>query len=198
VVYRFVLAILAGEPEPRRFIAGDRETRCPNRRATMPLRPHTGDRAEFVGRNRALGAPAALFRPELEGRTGAGLDPCGALHVVLEIAPGESRRVAFVLGQGRDEGHASELAARYADVAKTCLIRDDLSVRRCLDAVFKALRPLSPLEKYRRKADGRHGGPNGRQSFLSPKVRWPSHPWRLLGELKEASGLVDASRWPDA
>jgi hypothetical protein len=37
---------------------------------------------------------------------------------VLEIPPGESRRVAFVLGQGRDEAHASELAARYASVAQ--------------------------------------------------------------------------------
>jgi len=86
--------------------------------ASDALRSHTGDRAEFVGRNRTLRAPAALFRDQLSGRTGAGLDPCGALHLVLEIEPGSSRSVAFVLGQGRDRGHAIELATRYSSVAQ--------------------------------------------------------------------------------
>ena len=83
-------------------------------RATETPRSHTGDRGEFVGRNRTSSAPAALFREQLAGRTGAGLDPCGALQLALDIEPGESRSVAFVLGQGRDRSHAIELAARYA------------------------------------------------------------------------------------
>ncbi|MGH9347488.1 MAG: GH36-type glycosyl hydrolase domain-containing protein, partial [Vicinamibacterales bacterium] len=87
-------------------------------RATATPRSHTGDRAEFIGRHRALSAPAALFRERLAGRTGAGLDPCGALQIALEIEPGESRSVAFVLGQGRDRSHAIELAARYSSLAQ--------------------------------------------------------------------------------
>ena len=82
----------------------------------MP-RSHTGDRTEFIGRNRTLSEPAALFREQLAGRTGAGFDPCGALQVMLEIGPGESRTVAFALGEGRDRAHAIELAARYSTVA---------------------------------------------------------------------------------
>jgi cyclic beta-1,2-glucan synthetase len=84
--------------------------------ATVPPQSYTGDRAEFVGRNRTLSAPAALFRERLDGRTGAGLDSCGALQLLVEIAPGESRRVAFALGQGKDRSHASQLAARYSSL----------------------------------------------------------------------------------
>ncbi|HVZ20712.1 MAG TPA: glucoamylase family protein [Vicinamibacterales bacterium] len=87
-------------------------------RATTTPRSHTGDRAEFVGRNRTLSSPAALFRERLAGRTGAGLDPCGALHVVVELGPGECQRVAFALGQGRDRAEAMHLAARYSSVAQ--------------------------------------------------------------------------------
>ena len=78
--------------------------------------PHslTCDRADFIGRNRTLAVPAGLFRESLGGRTGAGLDPCAALQIRIEIPPGESRRVAFVLGQGNDRSHAAELAARYS------------------------------------------------------------------------------------
>jgi cyclic beta-1,2-glucan synthetase len=75
---------------------------------------YTCDRAEFIGRNRTLAAPAGLFRGRLGGREGAGLDPCGVLQLALVIPPGETRQVAFTLGQGADRGHAAALAARYA------------------------------------------------------------------------------------
>src|SRR6185503_16544529 len=86
---------------------------------TVPAQSYTGDRAEFIGRNRTLSAPAALFRQQLDGRTGAGLDPCGAVQLVVDIEPGESRRVGFVLGEGKDREHAIELAARYCSLEET-------------------------------------------------------------------------------
>jgi cyclic beta-1,2-glucan synthetase len=85
---------------------------------TEAARSHTCDRGEFIGRNRTLGAPAALFRHGLAGRTGAGLDPCGALQVVLEIEPGQSRRLAFVLGHGSDRGRAIDLVHQYSSLAR--------------------------------------------------------------------------------
>jgi cyclic beta-1,2-glucan synthetase len=85
---------------------------------TEPARAHTCDRGEFIGRNRSLSRPAALSRPQLTGRTGAGLDPCGALQVAIEIAPGQSRRLAFVLGHGRDKDQALALAERYSTLSQ--------------------------------------------------------------------------------
>jgi cyclic beta-1,2-glucan synthetase len=86
-------------------------------RASEPIESFTCDRGEFVGRNRTLAAPAGLFRQGLAGRASAGLDPCAALQVIVSLAAGESRRVALVLGRGRDAGHAADLAARYAALA---------------------------------------------------------------------------------
>ncbi|MDP1570215.1 MAG: glucoamylase family protein [Vicinamibacterales bacterium] len=86
--------------------------------ATEAASGHTCDRTEFIGRNRTLARPAALARGSLAGRSGAGLDPCGALQVPIEIPAGESRRVAFVLGQAPDAAAASRLAARYSALAE--------------------------------------------------------------------------------
>jgi cyclic beta-1,2-glucan synthetase len=85
--------------------------------ATLPHRSFTCDRGEFVGRNRTLAAPAGLFRERLGGRSGAGLDPCAALQVTFDIPPGESRSVAFVLGQGENAEHAAALAGKYTNLS---------------------------------------------------------------------------------
>jgi cyclic beta-1,2-glucan synthetase len=84
--------------------------------ATVPVHAHTCDRGEFVGRHRSLSRPAALLRPQLTGRRGAGLDPCGALHLQITLAPGESRSIAVVLGQGSDRRQAFNLARRYSTI----------------------------------------------------------------------------------
>ncbi len=86
--------------------------------ATEVPQSFTCDRTEFIGRNRTLEAPAALFRERLSGQAGAGHDPCAALQIRIDVPPGESRRVAFVLGQGNDAAHATALAARYSALSE--------------------------------------------------------------------------------
>ncbi len=114
--------------------------------ATEPARSHTCDRGEFVGRNRSLSGPAALFRDELKGRTGAGLDPCGALHVALEIEPGRSRRMAFVLGHGHDKGRAVELGARYSSLQQCEEALE--GVRRGWDETLGAVQVKTPDDSF--------------------------------------------------
>jgi cyclic beta-1,2-glucan synthetase len=86
--------------------------------ATETAASWTCDRTEFLGRHRTAARPAALTRAALAGRSGAGLDACGALQLVVEIPAGETRRVAFVLGQALHAADASRLAARYASIAE--------------------------------------------------------------------------------
>ena len=74
----------------------------------------TGNRAEFIGRNGSLDAPAGLLSPHvLKNRVGAGLDPCAALETVIELEPNGRVEIVFLLGQGNDRAHAGELVQRY-------------------------------------------------------------------------------------
>jgi cyclic beta-1,2-glucan synthetase len=73
----------------------------------------TCDRTEFLGRNGLPGQPAAMTGARPSGHVGAGLDPCAALQVQVDLANGEEREVVFVLGVGRNEDEASDLVRRF-------------------------------------------------------------------------------------
>ena len=59
----------------------------------------TGDRTEFIGRNGSLRAPAALGRTGLSDRTGAAMDPCGAVQVRVTLEPSQEQTVIGLLGE---------------------------------------------------------------------------------------------------
>jgi cyclic beta-1,2-glucan synthetase len=101
-------ALLAENPFDPQF--ADRVAFCA---LSEPLTGHTADRAEFLGRNGSVEAPAALAVHELAGTTGTGYDPCAALRCVLELAPGQTREVTMVLGATAGADVARETIRRY-------------------------------------------------------------------------------------
>lgn len=77
----------------------------------------TADRAGFIGRNRSLRDPAAMEHERLNGDIGAGLDPCTAVQVIVEIEPGDTAEMTFLLGQADDEEKARGLVTRFREPA---------------------------------------------------------------------------------
>jgi cyclic beta-1,2-glucan synthetase len=73
----------------------------------------SGDRLELLGRNGCMARPECMTKARLSGRTGAGLDPCLAMQVAIDLADGEDREIAFTFGSGRDLGDARTLVQRF-------------------------------------------------------------------------------------
>ncbi len=88
----------------------------------------SGDRTEFLGRNGTLRAPAAMARMRLSGKVGVALDPCAAIQVGFELAPGQEREIVFKLGLGHDAGEARRLVNRF---------RGSTAARAALDKVWQ-------------------------------------------------------------
>lgn len=73
----------------------------------------SGDRTEFMGRSGTLASPAAMRHAGLSGRVGAGLDPCAALQVSLDLADGQSQEVILRLGAETSTQAATQLVQRF-------------------------------------------------------------------------------------
>jgi Cellobiose phosphorylase len=75
---------------------------------------YCGDKAEFLGGYRNYSNPVGVESGDLGGHLNYNKNACGALSTVIELAPGESKSFAFVLGM-KSSAEAAEIIEGYAD-----------------------------------------------------------------------------------
>lgn len=73
----------------------------------------SGDRRQFLGRGGSPATPAALKNQRLSDRTGAAMDPCGAVQSATTLIDGDQRSFTFVLGLGQNTDDAETLINRF-------------------------------------------------------------------------------------
>lgn len=81
--------------------------------ANKKLHGLTADRTEFLGRTGNMSSPAALKRIGLASTVQAGQDPCAAIQLHVDLAPGQVEEVYFLLGQGSNREESLALIGEY-------------------------------------------------------------------------------------
>lgn len=70
----------------------------------------SADRSEFIGTTGSVDSPEVVLNGKaLSGTVEAGRDPCAALALDIEVGPGESRELVFLLGNADDQKAAKAL-----------------------------------------------------------------------------------------
>ena len=102
----------------------------------------SADRRQFIGRNGTMRSPVALAQGgPLSGRTGGGLDPCGALQCVVEIAPGGRSEVVAFVGECDDVEQVRALIKRMRNTSIAALMS---RTERYWDEVVGAVQVRTP------------------------------------------------------
>ena len=78
-----------------------------------------GDRAAFLGPYHGYGDPVGVTSGDLGGALNYNGNSCGALSAVLTLAPGQSRTVAFLLGE-KSPAESAAIQAAYDDPEPVC------------------------------------------------------------------------------
>lgn len=79
---------------------------------------YCGDKEQFIGRYHSYANPVGVMNGDLGGTLSYNENGCGALTTKLELAPGETKQIAFVLGM-KYKKEADEILANYKDTAAT-------------------------------------------------------------------------------
>ncbi|MCJ7551195.1 MAG: hypothetical protein MUQ30_16085, partial [Anaerolineae bacterium] len=110
--------------------------------ASRPLHGLTADRTEFLGRLGNLRRPAALDRIGLANAVAPGLDPCAALQLHIDLQPGETQEIFFVIGQGENREDALHLIECYQSTEQIAAVWDQVS--RVWDELLETVQVQTP------------------------------------------------------
>jgi cyclic beta-1,2-glucan glucanotransferase len=103
---------------------------------------YSGDRTQFLGRNRSRATPAALGDLTLDNRCGAAMDPAAALQVPAVLEPGQTIEIVFLLGEQTSVEGVRELVERYS--ASQNVERALAATRRWWDEKLGAIQVRTP------------------------------------------------------
>ena len=95
--------------------------------ASQPPHGLTADRSEFLGRCENLERPAGLGRVGLAGTVQAGIDPCAAIQVHMDLSPGEAKEIYFLLGEGRNREETLQLVSQFGQAAEVAAAWEGVS-----------------------------------------------------------------------
>ncbi len=87
--------------------------------AGQDIASYCGDKESFVGLYHGYGNPAAVENGTCGDVLNYNANACGALQTIITLNPGETKELAFILGQ-KSETEADAIMASYSDVSKTC------------------------------------------------------------------------------
>ena len=113
---------------------------------------YTADRSEFIGRNRNLGNPQALYRKRLSGRTGAAMDPCAALHVKFDLLSGAEKEIIFQIGNEKNAQEANALIQKFID--RDSVIQSLQNVKEYWQEIVSAVQITTPDTSLNLLANG--------------------------------------------
>ncbi len=105
----------------------------------------TGDRRSVLGRDGSPMQPACLGQ-SLNQRVGGGLDPCLALQGTVDIQPGETKELYFLLGAAASDAEAAQLLNEQHAVAQ---INESIgnSLKRW-DTILESLSVQTPNKEF--------------------------------------------------
>ena len=81
-----------------------------------PIVSYNGDKAAFLGNYNGYGKPIAVTNGKCDNTLNYNSNACGALHSSLELQPGETKEIAYVLGQYNDV-QSAEILNAYSDLS---------------------------------------------------------------------------------
>lgn len=87
--------------------------------AGAPVDSWCGNRGEFLGEYHRYGNPVGVESGKLNNHGNYNENSCGAITTVLELAPGETKTIAFLVGM-IDNETAGKIVASYMDTKAVC------------------------------------------------------------------------------
>ncbi len=85
--------------------------------SSLPAHSVSGDRADFVNLLDPMHLPDGMRRSDLGGNFTAGKESCAAYQVHVDLAPGESTELVFILGEGVNTADVGSIVSRWTSTS---------------------------------------------------------------------------------